>query len=98
MKLVKTNYLQNIYHSLSYSDAKGSDGVVCQDLLVCDGHSKWAKILLARVWPVFLTFDLVPLLEVGEHDYYGWSLLPYQTPEVNHSPWYRTCIVTVTCM
>ena len=36
-------------------------------MLVCDGHSEWAKVLLARLWPVLFTLDLVPLLEVGEH-------------------------------
>ena len=32
---------------VSYSDFVGSNGVVCQDLLACDGRSEWAKTLLA---------------------------------------------------
>ncbi len=54
---------------------------------ICNGHCEWSKLLLPRLWPVLLTLDLVVLLEVGEHDYYGWSLLPHETPEVHQSSW-----------
>ena len=69
--------------AITYSELQCPGGVVREDLLFCDGDFEGSKVFGARVWPVLLTLLLVTLLTVGHHDDGRWSLLPYQSPEIN---------------
>ncbi len=69
-----------------------SDGVVSQHLLISNGDSEWTVRHTVIVGPVLLTLYLVVLLEVGEHHYDGWPLLPHESPEVNQCVWQWTCM------
>ncbi len=68
---------------MSHSEQEVSDGVVCQNLLVSDSDSEWTILYMITARPVLFTLYFVILLEVGEHHYNGWSLLPHEPPEIS---------------
>ena len=71
--------------SLAYLGFEFPYGVISHYLLVSQGHLKWAILTPSTLRPVSLALDLPSLLQVGDHDYGGWPLLPDQPPEINQS-------------
>ena len=67
-----------------YLDTQFPYGIVSQYLLASQGHLNWAKLTAPTLRPVVLTLCFPSLHQVGDHDNGGWSLLPHQSPEVNH--------------
>ena len=67
----------------SHLNLQFPDGVICEYLLISQGHRERSEATPPSLWPVSLALYLSPLLQVGDHDD-GWgSLLPHQTPEIH---------------
>ena len=71
----------------THRDKQLPDGIVCKDLLVCEGDFEWTILLCTFIWPVLLTLLLPPLHSIGYHGNNVDPLLPHQPPEVSNSVW-----------
>ena len=76
----------------TYFHFKFADGIVSKYLLLNDSNLKWPKADFSRVRPIFMTFDLAPFDQVGEHEDTDWVLLPHQVPKVGDSFGQWSCV------
>ena len=74
---------------------QSSNSVVCQYLLVSDGHLERAKTERACLRPVLLALGSCPLQQVSYHHDGGSFLLPHHPPEINQSYRDRTYVSTI---
>ena len=87
------DYLMNeciVQDHKTHSDKQLPDGIVCKDLLICEGDFKWAVLLSPLIWPVLLTLLLSPLHCISYHGNHMDLFLPHQPPEVSNSVWEGT--------